>query len=54
MVYNGAETRLAGTIAYLEKTFGVTATTRTDSAIRADVVVTIGRATPDLQAPVAP
>lgn len=54
VVYNGAETRLAGTIAYLEKTFGVSATSKTDSAIRADVVITIGRATPDLQAPVAP
>jgi LCP family protein required for cell wall assembly len=54
VVYNGAETRLAGTIAYLEQTFAVTATTKVDTAIRADVVVTIGRATPDLQAPVAP
>ena len=54
MVYNGASTRLAGTIAYLEQTFGVTATTKTDAAIRADVVVTIGQSTPDLQAPVAP
>ena len=54
VVYNGASTKLAGTIAYLEQTFGVTATTKTDSAIRADVVVTIGTATPDLQPPVAP
>ena len=54
VVYNGASTRLAGTIAYLEQAFGVTATTRTDSAIRADVVVTIGTATPDLQPPLAP
>ncbi len=54
VVYNGASTRLAGTIAYLEQTFGVSATTKTDSAIRADVVVTIGQSTPDLQAPVAP
>jgi LCP family protein required for cell wall assembly len=54
VVYNGASTRLAGTIAYLEGTFGVTATTRIDSAVRADVVVTIGTATPDLQPPVAP
>ena len=54
VIYNGAESRLAGTIAYLEKTFGVTATTRTDSAIRADLIVMIGRATQDLQAPVTP
>ena len=54
VVYNGASTRLAGTIAYLEQTFGVTVTTKTDSTIRADVVVTIGTATPDLQPPAAP
>jgi LCP family protein required for cell wall assembly len=54
VVYNGASTTLAGTIAYLEQAFGVSATTETDSAVRADVVVTIGRSTPDLQAPVAP
>ncbi len=54
VVYNGASTRLAGTIAYLERTFGVTTTTRTDSAVRADVIVTIGTSTPDLQAPLSP
>ncbi len=54
VVYNGAATRLAGTVAYLEQTFGVTATTRTDAAVRADVIVTIGGATPDLQPPLAP
>jgi LCP family protein required for cell wall assembly len=54
VVYNGVESRLAATIAYLEKTFAVVATTKTDSAIRADVMVTIGRATPDLRAPVLP
>lgn len=54
VVYNGASTRLAGTIAYLEQSLGVTATTKTDGAVRADVVVTIGTATPDLQPPAAP
>ena len=55
VIYNGAHsTRLSGTIAYLEQAFAVTATTKTDSAVRADVVVTIGSSTPDLQAPVAP
>ncbi len=54
VVYNGASTRLAGTIAYLEQTFGVTATTKADNAVRADVVVTIGTDTPDLQPPAAP
>lgn len=54
VVYNGAETELATTIAYLEGLLGVPATLRADAAIRADVVVTIGRATPDLEAPVLP
>jgi LCP family protein required for cell wall assembly len=54
VVYNGAQTRLAGTIAFLEHAFGVTATLKTDAAIHVDVLVTIGRATPDLEAPVAP
>ena len=54
VVYNGAETRLPDTIAYLQTTFGVTVTTKTDPAIRTDVVVTIGRSTPDLEAPVGP
>lgn len=54
VVYNGAETGLAATIAYLEGLLGVPATLRADTAIRADVVVTIGRATPDLEAPVLP
>ncbi len=54
VVYNGASTRLAGTIAYLEQAFGVTVTTKADSAVRADIVVTIGASTPDLQPPVSP
>jgi hypothetical protein len=54
VVYNGAEAVLPSTIDYLEKTFGVTSTTKTDRAIRTDIVVTIGRATPDLQAPIGP
>ncbi len=54
VVYNGAEADAAATIAYLEKTFGVKATLKVDSAIRTDVIVTIGKSTPDLQAPVGP
>ena len=42
------------TIAYLQKTFGVTVTTRTDPAVAADIVITVGRATPTLEAPVGP
>jgi LCP family protein required for cell wall assembly len=54
VIYNGAEERLPDTIAYLEKTFGVTATTRLDPLIRTDVIVTVGRATPKLAAPAGP
>ena len=51
MVYNGAEEHLSGTIAYLESTFGVTATYQTDPAIRTDIIVTVGKKTPKLEAP---
>jgi hypothetical protein len=54
VVYNGAETRLPASIAYLEQLLGVTATYETDDAIRTDIVVTVGRATPDLEAPILP
>jgi LCP family protein required for cell wall assembly len=54
VVYNGAETHLTASIAYLEELLGVTATTEDDPAIRTDIVVTIGRATPDLEAPALP
>lgn len=54
VVYNGAADKLPDTIAYLEATFGVTATLKTDPAIRTDIVITVGRATPDLEAPPAP
>ncbi len=54
VVYNGAETSLSASIAYLETLLGATATFETDGAIRTDIVVTIGRATPDLAAPILP
>ena len=50
-VYNGAESKVPATIAYLEKLFDVKVTTKTDKAIPVDVVVTVGRNTPDLQPP---
>jgi hypothetical protein len=50
-VYNGAEEKLAATIAYLEKTFDVQVKTKTDPTIPVDVVITVGRNTPNLQAP---
>ena len=50
-VYNGAETRLPETIAYLEELFGVKVKTAADATIATDIVVVIGRDTPDLEAP---
>jgi LCP family protein required for cell wall assembly len=50
-VYNGAEADIPATIAYLEGLFKVTVKTATDPKIRADVIVTIGRNTPDLEPP---
>ena len=50
-VYNGAEEKLAATIAYLEKTFGVQVKTKADPTIPVDIVITVGRNTPNLQAP---
>ncbi len=51
VAYNGAETENPASIAYLEQTFGVTVTPVTDPAIATDIIVTIGKATPDLEAP---
>jgi hypothetical protein len=48
-VYNGAEAAMPTTIAFLEKTFKVTATTATDEAQQADIVVVVGRETPALK-----
>jgi polyisoprenyl-teichoic acid--peptidoglycan teichoic acid transferase len=50
-VYNGAESKLSATIAYLEQLFKIQVTTKTDPTVRADVVITIGRNTPNLQPP---
>jgi LCP family protein required for cell wall assembly len=51
VVFNGAETEMTETIAYLEKRFKVTATMATDPAVAADVVITIGKGTPKLSPP---
>jgi len=53
-VYNGAAATFPDTIAYLEETFGVKVTEVTDPAIRTDIIVTIGRSTPALEAPLSP
>ena len=54
VAYNGALDKYADTIAYLESRFHVQATAATDPAIRTDIIVTIGRSTPHLSAPVGP
>ena len=51
VVYNGAEAELAQTIAYLEQRFKVEVELANDPAMRADVVITVGRDTPDLRPP---
>jgi hypothetical protein len=53
-VYNGAETELTGTIAYLEDLFGVKVKAATDSTVRTDIVIVIGRETPELAPPPQP
>jgi LCP family protein required for cell wall assembly len=50
-VYNGAESKIPATIAYLEQLFDAKVTAKADPAIPVDVVVTIGRNTPELQPP---
>jgi LCP family protein required for cell wall assembly len=50
-VYNGAESKVPAAIAYLEQLFDVKVTTKADPAIPVDVVVTIGRSTPELEPP---
>jgi LCP family protein required for cell wall assembly len=51
VVYNGAETKLTATIAYLESTFDTQVVLKNDPAIPVDIVVTISRQTPQLTPP---
>ncbi|MFP5342440.1 MAG: LytR C-terminal domain-containing protein, partial [Candidatus Limnocylindria bacterium] len=53
VAYNGIETRAPATIELLEAVFGVTVATATDDTVRTDIIITIGRDTPDLEAPPA-
>lgn len=48
-VYNGAEAAMPATIAFLEKTFGVTSVTKEDEAQTADIVIAVGTETPALR-----
>ena len=50
--YNGADARMPETLRVLRATFGVTVKTVTDPTVGADVIVTTGRRTPQLQVPV--
>jgi hypothetical protein len=52
VVYNGAETRMPQTIAYLEQVLKTTVETATDPAVHVDILVTTAPDTPDLEAPV--
>jgi LCP family protein required for cell wall assembly len=51
IVYNGAETKLTATIAYLESTFDTKVVLKTDPAVPVDIVITISRQTPNLTPP---
>ena len=51
VVYNGAESRLTATIAFLESTFKTKVVLKTDTAIGADIVITTSSSTPNLTPP---
>lgn len=51
VVYNGAEARLPETIAFLESKFKVQVQLKTDRTVSVDVIITTGRATPNLSPP---
>src|SRR4051812_34113008 len=51
VVYNGAETRLAATIAFLESTFNTKVILKTDPTVPVDVVITTTSRTPGLTPP---
>lgn len=53
VVYNGAESRLSATVAFLEGVFKVKVTTASDPAVNVDIILTTGRGTPELEAPAA-
>jgi LCP family protein required for cell wall assembly len=51
VVYNGAESRLTDTIAFLESTFKTKVQVKTDPSIGADILITTSNATPNLTPP---
>ncbi len=52
-VFNGAASRLSATIKYLQSLYGVTVQSATDPAVKADVVILIGRDAQQLTVPSA-
>jgi LCP family protein required for cell wall assembly len=54
VVYNGAEDRMPDTIKLLQQLFGTTVVPVTDPTATVDIVITVGRSTPDLTPPPAP
>jgi len=54
VVYNGAESSLTATIAFLESTFKTKVVLVNDPAARADIVITTTRSTPILAPPATP
>ncbi len=48
VVYNGAGSDVAASLAYLEELFGVKATVATDPSVPANIVVTLGKDAPNL------
>ena len=51
VVYNGAETRLAGTIAFLQSQFKVQVQLKTDPTVPVNVIITTADSTPNLSPP---
>jgi LCP family protein required for cell wall assembly len=54
VVYNGRETQLQSTVAFLEKVFGTKAVLKDDPAARVDIVITTAKSTPNLVPPSGP
>jgi LCP family protein required for cell wall assembly len=54
VVYNGAEDQLPATIKLLQDVFNTTVVPVTDPTVTADVIITVGRTTPELTPPPAP
>jgi LCP family protein required for cell wall assembly len=51
VVYNGAESRLTATIAFLQSALKTTVVLKTDPAVSADIIITTSSSTPNLSPP---